>query len=291
MPAVAPRCLVPALEAAGSRPRRRCGAPTASDAPPASRCAALACCAVSCSLGGVARHARSVDGLAALRLRLGVRDRLRRVVPGARHLSAGSRAARRPGSRGCSVSKDWLAHANLAGRRPAPVDLGRRARRQPVDDGGVAVMIGSFRETVVYWVGQTLQADLFISPGARRPLDPSRRCPPVSSSGCIASRMSTAVDRFRSIDVPYGDTWCVLGGGEFDVRADARIAAVQGARRRARRDAARDRPGCGRGLRKFRASSSGVDAGRRRADCRPPHGTVGRSGSPPCITTTRAIAA
>ena len=29
----------------------------------------------------------------------------------------------------------------------------------------VAIMIGSFRETVVYWVGQTLQADLFIGPG------------------------------------------------------------------------------------------------------------------------------
>ena len=29
----------------------------------------------------------------------------------------------------------------------------------------MAVMIGSFRDTVVYWVGQTLQADLFIGPG------------------------------------------------------------------------------------------------------------------------------
>ena len=31
----------------------------------------------------------------------------------------------------------------------------------------IAVMIGSFRDTVVYWVGQTLQADLFIGPGVR----------------------------------------------------------------------------------------------------------------------------
>ena len=29
----------------------------------------------------------------------------------------------------------------------------------------IAVMIGSFRETVIYWVGQTLQADLFIVHG------------------------------------------------------------------------------------------------------------------------------
>ncbi len=31
----------------------------------------------------------------------------------------------------------------------------------------IAVMIGSFRDTVVYWVGQTLKADLFIGPGIR----------------------------------------------------------------------------------------------------------------------------
>ena len=29
----------------------------------------------------------------------------------------------------------------------------------------IAIMIGSFRETVVYWVGQTVQADLFVGPG------------------------------------------------------------------------------------------------------------------------------
>src|SRR5688572_31587660 len=31
----------------------------------------------------------------------------------------------------------------------------------------IAVMIGSFRDTVIYWVGQTLRADLFIGPGIR----------------------------------------------------------------------------------------------------------------------------
>jgi hypothetical protein len=31
----------------------------------------------------------------------------------------------------------------------------------------VAVMIGSFRETVIYWVGQTLQADLYLRPATR----------------------------------------------------------------------------------------------------------------------------
>ncbi|HYE75939.1 MAG TPA: FtsX-like permease family protein, partial [Blastocatellia bacterium] len=31
----------------------------------------------------------------------------------------------------------------------------------------IAVMIGSFRETVVYWIGQTLQADLYLRPATR----------------------------------------------------------------------------------------------------------------------------
>ena len=34
----------------------------------------------------------------------------------------------------------------------------------------IAIMIGSFRETVVYWVGQTLQADLFIAAARQSPV-------------------------------------------------------------------------------------------------------------------------
>src|SRR4029450_10848719 len=31
----------------------------------------------------------------------------------------------------------------------------------------VAIMIGSFRQTVIYWVGQTLKADLYVGPSSR----------------------------------------------------------------------------------------------------------------------------
>src|SRR5947208_1299860 len=34
----------------------------------------------------------------------------------------------------------------------------------------IAVMVGSFRQTVIYWVGQTLQADLFVATGRRATL-------------------------------------------------------------------------------------------------------------------------
>ena len=81
----------------------------------------------------------------------------------------------------------------------------------------IAIMIGSFRETVVYWVGQTLQADLFIS-GARRS--------PVGDRGGISVDVEravveysgvTAVDGFRSINVPYGESTIIVGSGRFEV--------------------------------------------------------------------------
>ena len=81
----------------------------------------------------------------------------------------------------------------------------------------IAIMIGSFRETVVYWVGQTLQADLFIS-GARRS--------PVGDRGGISVDVEravveypgvAAVDGFRSINVPYGDSTIIVGSGRFEV--------------------------------------------------------------------------
>ncbi len=81
----------------------------------------------------------------------------------------------------------------------------------------IAIMIGSFRETVVYWVGQTLQADLFVS---------SARSGPVGNRGAVSPEVErlvrdqpgvVAVDGFRSIDVPYGDSLIIVGSGRFPV--------------------------------------------------------------------------
>ncbi len=81
----------------------------------------------------------------------------------------------------------------------------------------VAVMIGSFRETVIYWMGQTLQADLYVSPGRR-----TRAGGPATLSAEVTRTVSThpqvvAVDRFRSVDIPYDDELVILGAGEFTV--------------------------------------------------------------------------
>lgn len=81
----------------------------------------------------------------------------------------------------------------------------------------IAIMIGSFRETVIYWVGQTLQADLFVSPGSRPQPGADETLSPEVVSAIAASPDVAAVDRFRVIDVPYGTTGVRVGGGEFDV--------------------------------------------------------------------------
>jgi len=81
----------------------------------------------------------------------------------------------------------------------------------------IAVMIGSFRDTVVYWVGQTLQADLFIGPGIR---------PTVGSEQTVSEDVIqtlsrhpevAALDRFRNVDLIYEGNLAVLGGGSYDV--------------------------------------------------------------------------
>lgn len=84
----------------------------------------------------------------------------------------------------------------------------------------IAVMIGSFRDTVVYWVGQTLQADLFIGPGVR---------PTVGSEQVVSGEVVdavgrhpevTAVDTFRNVDLTYRGNLVVLGAGTFTLVVD-----------------------------------------------------------------------
>lgn len=81
----------------------------------------------------------------------------------------------------------------------------------------IAIMIGSFRDTVVYWVGQTLQADLFIGPGIR---------PTVGSEQTLSADVIAAVQRhpdvlaldsFRNVDLVYEGNLTVLGAGTFEV--------------------------------------------------------------------------
>ena len=86
------------------------------------------------------------------------------------HLRPGEARRRRCCARVLGV-EGLLAHANLAAAIPRlSISVAALAVSLSMMVA-MAVMIGSFRDTVAYWVGQTLQADLFIGPGVQ----PDRR--------------------------------------------------------------------------------------------------------------------
>ena len=81
----------------------------------------------------------------------------------------------------------------------------------------IAIMIGSFRETVTYWIGQTLQADLFVSSARQSPIADRNGVPIEVENGIRAYPGVEAVDGFRAVDIPYGESLVIVGSGRFDV--------------------------------------------------------------------------
>ena len=81
----------------------------------------------------------------------------------------------------------------------------------------IAIMIGSFRETVIYWVGQTLQADLYVSTARRSSLDTQATISPELEAAVAAHPAVAAIDRFRTLNLEYEGRLTVLGAGDFGV--------------------------------------------------------------------------
>lgn len=81
----------------------------------------------------------------------------------------------------------------------------------------IAIMVGSFRETVVYWVGQTLQADLFVGPGVQPTTGSGQTLSPAVLDAVRAHPEVEAVDTFRNLDLVYQGNLVVLGAGQFDI--------------------------------------------------------------------------
>ena len=108
-----------------------------------------------------------------------------------------------------------LAHANLAAAIPRlSISVAALAVSLSMMVA-VAVMIGSFRDTVAYWIGQTLQADLFVGPG----MQPTAGSEQTLSGPVIEAVRShpgvEAVDSFRNVDLVYNGNLVVLGAGNF----------------------------------------------------------------------------
>ena len=81
----------------------------------------------------------------------------------------------------------------------------------------IAIMIGSFRDTVVYWVGQTLKADLFVGPGIRPTVGSDQTLSPDVIAAVQRHPDVLAIDSFRNLDLVYDGNLVVLGGGSLDV--------------------------------------------------------------------------
>ena len=113
-----------------------------------------------------------------------------------------------------------LAHANLGAAIPRlsisvaalAVSLAMMA--------AIAIMVGSFRETVVYWIGQTLQADLFVSTARQSP-NADRGGISAATEALIAGHPAVeAIDGFKGMDMPYGGSTITVGAGRFATRLD-----------------------------------------------------------------------
>ncbi|MCI0623322.1 MAG: ABC transporter permease [Acidobacteria bacterium] len=81
----------------------------------------------------------------------------------------------------------------------------------------IAVMIGSFRETVIYWVEQTLRADLYLRPTTRSNVSVEATVSPEVEEAVRRHPQVAGVDRFRNFTLPYDDGLVTLGAGDFSV--------------------------------------------------------------------------
>ncbi|MEP7071505.1 MAG: FtsX-like permease family protein [Verrucomicrobiota bacterium] len=80
----------------------------------------------------------------------------------------------------------------------------------------VSVMIFSFRQTVTDWIGQTLVADIFLTPAANEIAGPTSFLPPAVLNYFAGLPGVRAVDTFRQIEIPFGQERVALAA----IRAD-----------------------------------------------------------------------
>ena len=110
-----------------------------------------------------------------------------------------------------------LAHANLGAAIPRlSISVAALAASLAMMVA-IAIMVGSFRETVVYWVGQTLQADLFLAASRRGPTDARAAISDGTEAVIAAHPAVAAIDGFASVEARYGGSVISIGAGRFDV--------------------------------------------------------------------------
>lgn len=83
----------------------------------------------------------------------------------------------------------------------------------------LAIMIGSFRQTVIAWVNQTIQADLWIEPASRIDSKQTGRLDPKIAAIIRRVPGVEAVDAFYEFPIEYRGNPTRLGVGDFEILA------------------------------------------------------------------------
>ena len=84
----------------------------------------------------------------------------------------------------------------------------------------VAILIGSFRTTVIAWADETLKADLFVRPLGLQDASYDARFSPAVAQKIRAIPGVAAVDTFRAISIPYHGSLTTLAAADFRTIAD-----------------------------------------------------------------------
>ena len=114
----------------------------------------------------------------------------------------------------------FLAIANLSGSIPR-ISISVAALAVSLSMlTAIAVMIGSFRETVQYWVQQTLKADLYLAPATRSNIYSESKLSPEVVRLVSENTHVAAIDRFTSFPIDYQGRRVLLGSGDFPVLLD-----------------------------------------------------------------------
>ncbi len=81
----------------------------------------------------------------------------------------------------------------------------------------IAVMVGSFRETVTVWLENRLRADFYLRPAGRPAVDRRPTMDPAIADTIEALSDVAAVDRFRTYEITYNGLPATLGAGQSGV--------------------------------------------------------------------------
>jgi len=80
----------------------------------------------------------------------------------------------------------------------------------------MSIMVHSFRQTVIVWLEQTLQADLYVRPAGGRDIDYKAVLPANKAEAVRSIAGVKQVDLFRAMDITYNEKPVALGSGDFN---------------------------------------------------------------------------